>query len=73
MKDKPEEIEGIPVVDSINYLGVTITDKKNCLTEQKQINIKSYSTEEAAMIFDAAEKIIASKKPKRCIHIFFIS
>ena len=26
--------------------------------EQKQINIKSYSTEEAAMIFDAAEKII---------------
>ena len=26
--------------------------------EQKQVNIKSYSTEEAAMIFDAAEKII---------------
>ena len=26
--------------------------------ESKQINIKSYSTEEAAMIFDAAEKII---------------
>ena len=26
--------------------------------EAKQINIKSYSTEEAAMIFDAAEKII---------------
>ena len=26
--------------------------------EDKQINIKSYSTEEAAMIFDAAEKII---------------
>ena len=26
--------------------------------EEKQINIKSYSTEEAAMIFDAAEKII---------------
>ena len=24
----------------------------------KQVNIKSYSTEEAAMIFDAAEKII---------------
>jgi len=27
-------------------------------SETKQINIKSYSTEEAAMIFDAAEKII---------------
>lgn len=27
-------------------------------SEAKQINIKSYSTEEAAMIFDAAEKII---------------
>ena len=27
-------------------------------TEAKQINVKSYSTEEAAMIFDAAEKII---------------
>ena len=26
--------------------------------EAKQINVKSYSTEEAAMIFDAAEKII---------------
>ena len=26
--------------------------------EGKQLNIKSYSTEEAAMIFDAAEKII---------------
>ena len=26
--------------------------------ESKQVNIKSYSTEEAAMIFDAAEKII---------------
>ena len=25
---------------------------------EKQVNIKSYSTEEAAMIFDAAEKVI---------------
>ena len=28
------------------------------LGSQKQVNIKSYSTEEAAMIFDAAEKVI---------------
>ena len=27
-------------------------------SDGKQVNIKSYSTEEAAMIFDAAEKII---------------
>ena len=31
---------------------------KSSSSEGKQINIKSYSTEEAAMIFDAAEKII---------------
>ena len=31
---------------------------KDDLSSEKKINIKSYSTEEAAMIFDAAEKII---------------
>ena len=37
-------------------VGLDQVDSDN--TEAKQINIKSYSTEEAAMIFDAAEKII---------------
>jgi len=38
--------------------GAVGLEQKGVTGTQKQMNIKSYSTEEAAMIFDAAEKII---------------
>ena len=38
--------------------GAVGSDSDDSTGEGKQLNIKSYSTEEAAMIFDAAEKII---------------
>ncbi len=38
--------------------GAVGLEQKGATSTQKQMNIKSYSTEEAAMIFDAAEKII---------------
>ena len=39
-------------------VGLEQDDSEQSSGSQKQVNIKSYSTEEAAMIFDAAEKVI---------------
>ena len=39
-------------------VGLEQDSSEESLGSQKQVNIKSYSTEEAAMIFDAAEKVI---------------
>ena len=35
-KDQPDEIDGIPVVNSMKYLGVTINNKKNMFREHKK-------------------------------------
>ena len=40
MNEQPENIEGINVVDSIKYLGVTINNTRKCFTRQKRIMIE---------------------------------
>ena len=43
---------------NVIFGAVGLEQASDSSSEAKQINIKSYSTEEAAMIFDAAEKVI---------------
>ena len=40
MEDKPEEIEGIKVTESIKYLGIEIEGKKNMFKKQRKNMIK---------------------------------
>ena len=40
MEDKPEEIEGIKVTESIKYLGIEIERKKNMFKKQRKSMIK---------------------------------
>ena len=40
MKDKPEEIEGIKVTESIKYLGIEIEGKKNMFKKQRKSMIE---------------------------------
>ena len=40
MEDKPEEIEGIKVTESIKYLGIEIEGKKNMFKKQRKSMIE---------------------------------
>ena len=37
MKEKPSEIKGTEVVKEVKYLGITVTDNRNCFNKQKKI------------------------------------
>ena len=59
MNEQPENIEGINVVDSIKYLGVTINNTRKCFTRQKRIMI-----EKAQKMAQSTYSIIHKKKKK---------
>ena len=54
------DIEGINVVDSIKYLGVTINNTRKCFTRQKRIMI-----EEAQKMAISSYSIIHNKKKRK--------
>ena len=40
MKDKPQEIAGIRISNTVKYLGITINDTKNLFKEHKRLMIE---------------------------------
>ena len=59
-----QEIEGIKVVDKIKYLGIEITNKRNCLEEHKKnntIKAKKYVNMMYSTIINACDRVLIGK------------
>ena len=64
MEDKPEEIEGIKVTESIKYLGIEIEGKKNMFKKQRKSMIKKaekLSNMTYSVIAKSCHKILIGK------------